>query len=464
MKRLTTFRESIFYPIAGATTLLFVLVALLAHYLTSNSIDQSFRERSHAIQSLFADNIRQDILVGSYPEVYRKCRNLVDSGSVIFVHVTSSNGMDVCKLGKEELSENALSESTDIYFDLAQSERAARIQMSYSTQVLSHVKRQVLFSLFAGLLAFFLILIFLINRISKKTSFPVTFLSEALKKGDLESLSTLKNPSSSNSVVETKVLFRETELLARRLLKSQEELLQRRAHEVQENIARQVAHDIRSPLAALEMLIKHSDALPEGVRNLTRDATKRIRDIANNLLTSKKAGSVFDGASHVVSVQKVAPLVDSIVHEKRAEYMNRKDVALNWVATEEARQLECQLDSVSFKRVLSNLINNAFESIEGPGRIVVSLKQEGARARLVVRDSGKGIAPEVLARVGEKGFSFGKSGGSGLGLFNAKEFVERFGGILGVDSSQGIGTSITVEFPVAKTLQEHGLQSEAGMR
>jgi two-component system sensor histidine kinase RegB len=82
---------------------------------------------------------------------------------------------------------------------------------------------------------------------------------------------------------------------------------------------------------------------------------------------------------------------------------------------------------------------------------VQACEAEGAW-RLDIVDEGSGMAPEVLARVGEPFFSTkppgsGSGAGMGLGLFLARTFAEQLGGGLVVESRPGLGTKVQLSWP-----------------
>jgi two-component system NtrC family sensor kinase len=107
--------------------------------------------------------------------------------------------------------------------------------------------------------------------------------------------------------------------------------------------------------------------------------------------------------------------------------------------------LAVRVDREQFKRVLTNLLQNAIEAIEGPGRITVRVRPLGGeRLTVEVSDTGAGIAPEHLARVTEPFFTT-KRTGTGLGLAIAARIMERLGGKLRVTSAPGEGTTFTLE-------------------
>jgi signal transduction histidine kinase len=108
--------------------------------------------------------------------------------------------------------------------------------------------------------------------------------------------------------------------------------------------------------------------------------------------------------------------------------------------------LWARADGEQLKRAFLNLAQNAIESMEGRGELVVRLAQRGERTAVEFRDRGPGIAAEDLPRILEPFFTT-KRGGTGLGLAISARVVERHGGTLRVHSVPGAGTTVTVELP-----------------
>ena len=83
------------------------------------------------------------------------------------------------------------------------------------------------------------------------------------------------------------------------------------------------------------------------------------------------------------------------------------------------------------------------------GNITLGLQLEGRSAAIVVIDSGIGISPELLSKLGTEKISFGKensASGAGIGVFTAKEYVESMGGQLTIQSREGEGTMVSIRF------------------
>jgi anti-sigma regulatory factor (Ser/Thr protein kinase) len=111
----------------------------------------------------------------------------------------------------------------------------------------------------------------------------------------------------------------------------------------------------------------------------------------------------------------------------------------------------CSLQLTELDRILSNLINNAYEAISGRGKITVTLSVLSGTAQVSVKDTGKGIPKELLPKIGLAHQTFGKKDGNGLGVFYAKTVVASWGGSLVIDSVEGQGTTITIGIPLADT-------------
>jgi hypothetical protein len=77
----------------------------------------------------------------------------------------------------------------------------------------------------------------------------------------------------------------------------------------------------------------------------------------------------------------------------------------------------------------------------------VGVRREGSQVLILIGDNGHGIPKEVLAKLGVRGGTYGKSEGNGMGLYHARTSLERWGGSLGVESEPGNGTEITLRLP-----------------
>jgi len=112
----------------------------------------------------------------------------------------------------------------------------------------------------------------------------------------------------------------------------------------------------------------------------------------------------------------------------------------------------CRTDCQRIAQIITNLVSNAIRYTER-GRVDVHLRMtsEGLQTalKIVVRDTGIGIAPEMQDGVFQPFMQVAKTrGGSGLGLAIVKGLVEQMGGTIGLESQLGSGSQFTVTLPV----------------
>lgn len=211
-------------------------------------------------------------------------------------------------------------------------------------------------------------------------------------------------------------------------------------------MASQVAHDIRSPLAAINTAVADVASIPEKKRIMIRNAAKRINDIANNLLTYSKhnIADVEDAINNNIgSPELIFVILDNIIAEKRYEY-HRSNVEISLVGLEDSYNCFSNIHLDSFKRVFSNLINNAIEAVKANGTIIISLTCTVTHVEIMIEDNGCGIPADILPKVTEQGFSFNKKGGAGFGLTYAKRYFEQINGSMRIHSEEKIGTKIRI--------------------
>jgi signal transduction histidine kinase len=215
------------------------------------------------------------------------------------------------------------------------------------------------------------------------------------------------------------------------------------------HIASQVSHDIRSPLAALEMVSRDLGQVSEEVRLMIRSAVTRIKDIANDLEPRRRSSPLTqDGAGAAAHEPQLLPaLLETLMTEKRLQYRARIGIEMDLRLDTSSYGIFVGVDSVEFKRVVSNLINNAVESLDREGRVLVHVTRMDDEVCITVTDNGCGIPSDVLPILMRRGVTHGKPGGSGLGLHHARTVVESMKGRLTLTSEVGKGASVSILLP-----------------
>jgi signal transduction histidine kinase len=210
------------------------------------------------------------------------------------------------------------------------------------------------------------------------------------------------------------------------------------------DLAAQVAHDIRSPVLALKTVAEHSKSLESDSKQLIKKAATRINDIADYLISEYKT-SIASDLTQKFSVERpscLSELIKEIIEEKK--YLQK--IKFNFDLPNEKISVPENLNLIEFKRILSNIINNASEAMNKDEKIVVViLSRTPTSIQIEIKDNGIGIPQEVISGIFEKGVSYNKDNGTGLGLYHAKKYLESINGSISISSELGKGTNIIIE-------------------
>jgi signal transduction histidine kinase len=106
------------------------------------------------------------------------------------------------------------------------------------------------------------------------------------------------------------------------------------------------------------------------------------------------------------------------------------------------------IDPVRIREVLANLVANALRHTPAGGRVTVAGSRETGWIRLEVRDTGRGVEPELLPHIFDRFVTGDDSRGSGLGLAIARQLVVAHDGEISAESVLGTGTTIRVRLPL----------------
>ena len=210
-------------------------------------------------------------------------------------------------------------------------------------------------------------------------------------------------------------------------------------------LSKETAHQLGTPISSLMAwieILKENYPDDELIPEMNNDV-KRLELIADRF---SKIGSLPEPVE--------ASMNEVLTHV--ADYMDRrtsKKVEIIRKLPEE--EVVVNMNASLFEWVIENLCKNAVDAMEGRGRIVLSLINEGAKAVIEVADNGKGIRRKDLKSVFTPGFTT-KKRGWGLGLSLAKRIVEEYhkGRIFVKSSEVGVGTTFRIEMPLKKNIKK----------
>jgi two-component system sensor histidine kinase FlrB len=221
-------------------------------------------------------------------------------------------------------------------------------------------------------------------------------------------------------------------------------------HERLSSLGRMVAslaHQIRTPLSAALLYASHLTEQQLPVETQQRFAG-RLKERLHELEHQVRDMLVF-ARGELPLTDRITPnaLMQSL---QAAALTHVQDLPIRWQCDSHAGELLCNRDTLV--GALLNLIENAIQASAGEARLKVHCYTRGNTLRLCVSDSGSGIEPTVLARLGEPFFTT-KVTGTGLGLTVVKAVARAHQGELTLRSRVGRGTCVQVSLPLFSAAQ-----------
>ncbi len=214
-----------------------------------------------------------------------------------------------------------------------------------------------------------------------------------------------------------------------------------------------MSHELRSPLNAILGFAQLMDsAAPPATPSQKSSIDQILRagwyllELINGILDLAVVESgKLSFSGEPVSLAEVMSECQAIIDQQG----RHRGLAMHFPHFE--RAVFVHADRIRLKQVLINLFSNAIKYNRPGGTITVEVVNAEDRSRISVRDTGLGLPPEKVAqlfqpfnRLGQE--SLGEQG-TGIGLVMSKLLVEQMGGVIGVESTPGVGSVFWIEMP-----------------
>ncbi|MBR9982512.1 MAG: HAMP domain-containing protein [Desulfatitalea sp.] len=213
-----------------------------------------------------------------------------------------------------------------------------------------------------------------------------------------------------------------------------------------------IAHDLRSPIARIrglaEVTLTHEPSVEAygQMAASTIEECDRLLDMINTMLaiarTEAGAGqAAFKIVDMAALVRAACDLFQPLAEDK--------GIALQCAADEPCR---VDGDESMLQRMLANLIDNAIKYTDAGGKVTVAAGADQGGVRLMVTDTGMGIAPADQNRVFDRFYRGDRSrcqAGAGLGLSLAQTVAQAHGGRINLQSAPGQGSTFEVQLPAS---------------
>jgi len=214
-------------------------------------------------------------------------------------------------------------------------------------------------------------------------------------------------------------------------------------------LAASLAHEIRNPLASIygaAGILKRghaSAANTDECLGILEKESQRLNKLLTNFLDFARPR-----LPRYQSIE-LAALIASVTSLARHAVIQR-DVELVIDSSASTREIEC--DAEQLKQVLLNLIINAVQATQEPGKVLIRSFYTGDRLCVEVCDEGCGISPDQHNKIFDPFFTT-KENGTGLGLAIAANIVEQHGGTLIGRNNPDRGMTFSVELPLGRPLK-----------
>lgn len=213
-----------------------------------------------------------------------------------------------------------------------------------------------------------------------------------------------------------------------------------------------VSHELKTPITTImgfSELLENPEIEREKVTDFASEINKealRLRDIVGDIIELSSLDEGYKGENEEINVRNTVETEIKKLEHKADD---------NGVSVENYVSSSLIIIGIPkvFSEVISNLLDNAIRYNKKGGWVKVESKEMDGKVEISVSDNGIGIPKDSIERVFERFYRVDKSrsresGGTGLGLSIVKNGMERMGGEVRVESTQGEGSVFTLTFPL----------------
>ncbi len=212
-----------------------------------------------------------------------------------------------------------------------------------------------------------------------------------------------------------------------------------------------VSHELRTPLTAIrgwaetaKLSIGYDEETVKKGLDVVLTESERLNSLVEELLDFSRM------QSGRLSLNIETFDLRRVIRESAEMYFElakKQGVELVYIPLPEP--IVCKGDKNRIKQVFVNVIDNALKYNQPDGQILISSRLEEGCVQVEISDTGVGIAAQDIDRVKEKFYKANKTvRGSGIGLAVADEIMKQHNGFLLIDSTEGVGTTVTIVLPV----------------
>ncbi len=212
-----------------------------------------------------------------------------------------------------------------------------------------------------------------------------------------------------------------------------------------------MAHEINNPIQGIlgmaELVLDETD--PANIREYTRDIiaySKHIAAVVRDFACYARSNSQEDEAD----VELCERLAEAVKMVRRCPQFGQVEVVTRFQPIPRLRARRVEID-----QVFVNLVANAVQAMEGKGRLELETRMNEGTMIVRISDTGCGIPKALLHKIFDPFFTTkNPDKGTGLGLSIVHQLVKKYGGTIGIESEEGQGSTVIVQFPADNCREE----------
>jgi signal transduction histidine kinase len=209
-----------------------------------------------------------------------------------------------------------------------------------------------------------------------------------------------------------------------------------------QSVGAKVAHELKNPLASIKGLCQLVARTPESERT-----QERLTVVASEISRMETILNEYLSFSRPLEDIRPEAIDLNVLARDVLDVLDGRAVGAGVSLAIEGSAPTVQGDPRRLKEALINLVSNAIEATPSGGSVALRVRGTTAGVQLDVQDSGRGISPEDLERLGTSFFTT-RANGTGLGVVLAQGVITQHGGSLAYASAIGKGTTATIRLPL----------------
>ncbi|MDR2964177.1 MAG: HAMP domain-containing protein [Treponema sp.] len=286
---------------------------------------------------------------------------------------------------------------------------------------------------------------------TKRITQPIVELTEATRKvaeGDF-SIQILSRRND-----ELGLLIRSFNAMVQDLEKTRAALVKNEKISIWQNMAQQLAHEIKNPLTPIklsaERLLRRWQNDPKNIGEILECSVLAIIQETESLAILLNEFRTLSKPMEPSKVwAKLGESIEEVINSYSTSYPS-----VNFDINYTEKELLIKIEKNRLSQILTNLIINAIDSMNGQGSIDIRTdlvkKLEISYCRISIKDSGNGISEQERHRIFTPYFT-SKESGTGLGLPIVERIINDHGGAIWFDSAEGAGTTFYIDLPAEKS-------------